>query len=201
MGRRRSAKPSKEQQRLMKMAFAEAADIEEEFMGEKTQILETAKPKLVEATPGWGGWGGDGVQEKERARKRLEVSYKKTQQDKLRIKMSGDVAPEKRKDKNLANVIINERRNRKAARYLVEKAPHQFQDAQQYQRTLRMPIGADWNTSITHKKAIQPKVVVKAGKMVDPIDKPSSKTSRKNMQTKLASLPKAPVRPAVKAGA
>jgi hypothetical protein len=43
-----------------------------------------------------------------RARKRLEVSYKKTQQDKLRIKMSGDVAPELRKDKNLANVIINE---------------------------------------------------------------------------------------------
>jgi len=37
------------------------------------------------------------------------------------------------------------------------------------QRTLRMPIGADWNTTITHKKAIQPKVVVKAGKMVDPI--------------------------------
>ena len=37
------------------------------------------------------------------------------------------------------------------------------------QRTLRMPIGADWNTAITHNKAIQPKVVVKAGKMVDPI--------------------------------
>jgi len=55
--------------------------------------------------------------------------------------------------------------------------------------------GADWNTSISYNKAIQPKVVVKAGKMVDPIDKPSSKTSRKNMEQKLASRPQAPVRP------
>ena len=31
-----------------------------------------------------------------------------------------------------------------AARYLVEKAPHQFKDADQYQRSIRMPIGADW---------------------------------------------------------
>ena len=129
------------------------------------------------------------------------MSWKKTQQDKLRQAMSGDVAPDLRKDKNLANVVINERRNRKAARYLVDNVPHQFKDADQYQRSMRMPIGADWNTVITHNKAIQPKVVVKAGRMVDPIDKPSSKTSRKNMQTKLASLPKAPVRPAVKAGA
>jgi hypothetical protein len=43
----------------------------------------------------------------------MQVSYKKSQQDKLRIKMSGDVAPEHRKDVKLANVIINERRNRK----------------------------------------------------------------------------------------
>ena len=57
------------------------------------------------------------------------MSWKKTQQDKLRQAMSGDVAPDLRKDKNLANVVINERRNRKAARYLVDKAPHQFKDA------------------------------------------------------------------------
>ena len=101
--------------------------------------MEAAKPKVVAATPGWGGWAGDGVKPQEmwvfkleqnptpipqilnphpnpytwntkpslnpdpctwnRARKRVEVSFKKTQQDKLRIKMSGDVAPELRKDK------------------------------------------------------------------------------------------------------
>ena len=57
------------------------------------------------------------------------MSWKKTQQDKLRQAMSGDVAPDLRKDKNLANVVINERRNRKAARYLVDNVPHQFKDA------------------------------------------------------------------------
>ena len=57
------------------------------------------------------------------------MSWKKTQQDKLRQAMSGDVAPDLRKDKNLANVVINERRNRKAARYLVDKVPRQCKDA------------------------------------------------------------------------
>ena len=34
----------------------------------------------------------------------------------------------------------------------------QFADAQQYERSMRMPIGAAWNTAVTHNKAIQPKV-------------------------------------------
>ena len=61
------AAPSKEQQRLMKMAFADAADMEAEFFEEKHQMLEAAKPKLVNATPGWGGWAGDGVKDNERS--------------------------------------------------------------------------------------------------------------------------------------
>jgi hypothetical protein len=32
------AAPSKEQQRLMRMAFAEAADVEDEFLQEKQQV-------------------------------------------------------------------------------------------------------------------------------------------------------------------
>jgi hypothetical protein len=57
-----------------------------------------------------------------------------------------------RKDKNLDHVIITERRNKKAAKYLIEKQPYQFASKEQYEQAIRQPIGPDWNTQLTHKK-------------------------------------------------
>eukprot|EP00960_Hanusia_phi_P065619 766158-Hanusia_phi.AAC.3 len=116
--------PSKEQARLMQAAFADA-DMEAEFEEEKRDIMESMKPKLVEATPGWGGWGGEGVKEREKARKVLEVSYKKSQQERMKRAMVGEVPYHQRQDRDLSHVIISEKRNRHAAKYLVEKQPHQ----------------------------------------------------------------------------
>jgi U3 small nucleolar RNA-associated protein 14 len=59
------------------------------------QLIDSSKPKLVQATPGWGGWGGDGVKEWERAKKVLQVSHKKTKQEKLNALMNADVDPSK----------------------------------------------------------------------------------------------------------
>ncbi|EKX41129.1 hypothetical protein GUITHDRAFT_112862 [Guillardia theta CCMP2712] len=172
--------PSKEQVRLMQAAFADA-DMEAEFEEEKREIMESTKPKLVEATPGWGGWGGEGVREKEKARKVLEVSYKKTQQERMKKAMIGEVPYHQRQDKDLSHVIISEKRNRHAAKYLVEKHPHQ-------------PLGPDWNTANMHKKMIQKTVQIKTGKMIDPIALPTTSKSKKNALMKIASRPKAPVR-------
>jgi hypothetical protein len=59
------------------------------------QLMDSAKPREVAATPGWGGWGGDGVREWERAKKTLEISHKKTKQAKLHALMNADVDPSK----------------------------------------------------------------------------------------------------------
>ncbi|KAJ1475176.1 Utp14 protein-domain-containing protein [Baffinella frigidus] len=53
-------------------------------------------------------------------------------------------------------------------------APHQFATKEQYERHIRQPIGQDWNTTTAHKEAIAPRVVAKAGKVLDPIGKQSA---------------------------
>ena len=81
-----------------------------------------------------------------------------------------------------------------AAKYLIEKQPYQFTSKEQYERSLRQPLGPDWNTTVSHKKAVMPAVVVKAGHMIDPIQKPSSKQCKTNMLTKIeAQRPERPV--------
>jgi len=99
------AAPSEGQRRLMRQAFAAADHLEVEFEAEKQQILDHAKPKEVAATPGWGGWGGDGTQKWEQAKRTVEVSFKRTQAARLSKAMSGEVRPEDRKDKDLAHVV------------------------------------------------------------------------------------------------
>jgi len=89
----------------MRQAFAAADHLEAEFEAEKQQMLDHAKPREVAATPGWGGWGGDGTHKWEQAKKTVEVSFKRTQAARLSKAMSGEVRPEDRKDKDLAHVV------------------------------------------------------------------------------------------------
>lgn len=76
-------------------------DVIEEFVKEKTDTAEANKPKVVDLSlPGWGDWGGPGIDETKRKRK-FKVPTKSA-----RV----------RKDTKLAHVIINEERDKKFAK-------------------------------------------------------------------------------------
>ena len=77
--------------------------------------MEASKPKDLDLTlPGWGKWGGMGLKPSAKKRRRFLIK-----------------APEgpPRKDKNLPNVIINEKRNTHAA-------AHQVRDREQFSSLL-----------------------------------------------------------------
>lgn len=69
----------------------------------------------------------------------------------------------------MKNVVISERRDAKSAKYLATELPTGFADPSQYEKSLRMPLGPDWNTSSVHKRMTAPKVVVRAGSVIDPM--------------------------------
>ena len=76
-------------------------DVIEEFVKEKADTAEAGKPKVLDLSlPGWGDWGGPGIDETKRKRK-FKVPSKQ-------------VRP--RKDMKLAHVIINEDRDKKFAK-------------------------------------------------------------------------------------
>uniref|UniRef100_A0A8C0RRI3 UTP14A small subunit processome component n=1 Tax=Canis lupus familiaris TaxID=9615 RepID=A0A8C0RRI3_CANLF len=142
------------QKQMIKEAFA-GDDVIRDFLKEKREAVEASKPKDVDLTlPGWGEWGGVGLKPSAKKRRRFLIK-----------------APEgpPRKDKNLPNVIINEKRNVHAAAHQVRVLPYPFTHHQQFERTIQTPIGSTWNTQRAFQKLTTPRVVTKPGHIIKPI--------------------------------
>ncbi|KAJ3053225.1 hypothetical protein HK097_004777 [Rhizophlyctis rosea] len=150
---------------LLQMAFAND-DVAAEFEGEKEKAMELDKPKEEDLTlPGWGSWGGTGVQPKKRVVKAP--------------KPGEGVEVEKRQDAKLKHVIINEKRMKKATKYMVPQLPHGFDTLEQYERTIRMPLGKEWNATSQHKEVVKPRVQTKIGHVITPLTLPGSNSGNK----------------------
>ncbi|XP_032706355.1 U3 small nucleolar RNA-associated protein 14 homolog A-like isoform X1 [Lontra canadensis] len=144
----------RDQKQMIKEAFA-GDDVIRDFLKEKREAVEASKPKDVDLTlPGWGEWGGMGLKPSAKKRRRFLIK-----------------TPEgpPRKDKNLPNVIINEKRNVHAAAHQVRVLPYPFTHHQQFERTIQTPIGSTWNTQRAFQKLTTPKVVTKPGHIIKPI--------------------------------
>uniref|UniRef100_A0A8C8ZY74 U3 small nucleolar RNA-associated protein 14 homolog A n=1 Tax=Prolemur simus TaxID=1328070 RepID=A0A8C8ZY74_PROSS len=144
----------RDQKQMIKEAFA-GDDVIRDFLKEKREAVEASKPQDVDLTlPGWGEWGGVGLRPSAKKRRRFLIK-----------------APEgpPRKDKNLPNVIINEKRNIYAAAHQVRVLPYPFTHHRQFERTIQTPIGSTWNTQRAFQKLTTPKIVTKAGHIIKPI--------------------------------
>merc|ERR1712146_231332 len=82
-----------------------------------------------------------------------------------------------RLDHNLPNVVISHKRQKGLAPYKLAQVPYPFTSIEQYERSLRRPIGEEWNTSLTTKEMIAPKIKTRAGYAIKPI-----KLSKKQRQ-------------------
>jgi len=144
----------KEQTELLKRAFVNAGVAQEDFDAEMDAIEDNqVKPGAPKEMAGWGSWTGTGVI------KRKADRPSSNPQSKLVVK------------KSRKRVIVSEKRNKKFAKYLVEKVPYPFTSREQYERSLANPLGNDWNTMGGFKDVIKPAVTTKAGTIIDPIQK------------------------------
>ncbi|XP_074662422.1 U3 small nucleolar RNA-associated protein 14 homolog A-like [Tubulanus polymorphus] len=143
-----------------KMTIAEAFaddDILDEFESEKREEEDADKPKDIDLSlPGWGVWGGEGVRPVSNRRKNRFV-----------IK-AAPTAP--RKDRNLGNVIICERKDKTIQKHQVSSLPHPFSSVSQYESTIQAPLGNTWNTATSFKQLTKPKVVTRLGTIIEPMD-------------------------------
>jgi U3 small nucleolar RNA-associated protein 14 len=144
------------QQDLVKRAFAGDDVVVTEFQEEKRRkIEEEGDQEIDETLPGWGSWGG--------------ATIKTT---KKFVRKVGGIKADKRQDAKLKNVIINEKVNKKNAKYQATNVPFPFETREQYERSLRMPIGREWTSKDTFQKLTKPHVIVKQGTVIDPIKAP-----------------------------
>lgn len=143
------------QQDLVAKAFA-GDDVVEEFASDKKRKIEEEGDQEIDVTlPGWGSWGGNDIQPKKRFVKKVK-----------------GVKESERRDAKLKNVIINEKVNKKTQTYSVNSVPFPFETREQYERSLRMPIGREWSSRDTFQKMTKPRVIVKQGSVIDPLKAP-----------------------------
>ncbi|XP_033741241.1 uncharacterized protein LOC117328027 [Pecten maximus] len=145
-----------EQQRLTIAQAFENDDVIEEFTKEKKGIVDRDNPKNIDLTlPGWGEWGGTGLQMSKRKKKKFIIN-------------AGPAIP--RKDSLLGNVIISELKDESMRKHQVSKLPFPYANVQQFEQSVRAPVGNTWNPETTFKDLIKPKVITKLGSVIDPID-------------------------------
>lgn len=147
------------QRELVSLAFA-GDNVVQAFEDLKQKEIEADAPREVDTTlPGWGSWGGTGT--------------KKLPPRPNLIKKIAGVDPSSRADYKKAHVIISERRDKKAAKYLVKELPYPYTSHAQYARSMDIPIGAEWNTRVGFQRGTLPRVVKKMGTVIEPLVKPS----------------------------
>lgn len=146
-------------------AFA-GDDVAVDFEAEKAAQIEEEDDKVVSNhLPGWGSWAGDGLS------KSAKRQNQRNAHNPLRKQIIEGVKASNRKDAKLKNVVISEAQQRKNKKYLASQLPHQFEKREQYERSLRIPVGPEWTTKETFQRNTRPRVVVKQG-IVAPMEKP-----------------------------
>ena len=147
-------------QDLVRKAFA-GDEVVANFEQEKRTTIQEEDDKVIDSTlPGWGSWTGPGIGKKAQRRNKGKV-----------LTEIPGIAAEKRQDAKLDRVIINEKRVKKNSKYLASSLPHPFETRQQYERSLRLPVGPEWTTKETFQGMTKPRVLMKPG-VIAPMSKP-----------------------------
>lgn len=153
---------------LIQEAFAGDDILIEEFEQEKEEIIKDDGDKEVDiSVPGWGSWAG--ADDEEDGGWTIPKNNKKR---KIIKTIQGIVNKDNRLDKNKKNVIINERVNKKGSKYQADKVPYPYKTWEEYERSLRAPMGKEWTTTKTHQKIITPNVITKYGSVINPLKAP-----------------------------
>nr|CCC94439.1 conserved hypothetical protein [Trypanosoma congolense IL3000] len=174
----------KQQEYLIARAFAHD-DVDADFLAEKTaQVTNIMRPVDKNASlPGWGEWGGSDP--------RLNTKHQaKVQAMELQREIEKTTLLKSRADAALDHVIINHDGVELVPdRMLLHMVPRPFSNPTEFARSMRHPYGPEWNTALSFKDANEPRVEVRQGHIVQPLDlslrgKKLAKTTRRKNKEK-----------------
>jgi len=151
------------QEALVRQAFA-GEDTAQVFVQEKAALVKEGVPDLPDdggGMAGWGSWTGSGAE---------NVAKEEAREAARGVKRKRQLAEEtsKRKDAKLDKVVINEKRDKKGAKYMAKNLPQGFANAAQYDRAIRQPMGKEWVSDRTHVQMMKKEVVTRKGQVIQP---------------------------------
>jgi Utp14 protein len=84
-----------------------------------------------------------------------------TRKPKKIIKKVAGIDPKLRADHGKAHVIISEKKDKKAAKYLTKDLPYPYTSKAQFEKSMEIPVGMEWNTRVGFQRQTLPRVVKK----------------------------------------
>ncbi|KAK9806336.1 hypothetical protein WJX72_010623 [[Myrmecia] bisecta] len=146
------------QRQLISRAFA-GDDVEAEFAAEKAAEVAEELPDIETPSvmPGWGAWAGQ-------AREPRWMQDARTKAQKAKEKAAGN-----RKDAKLKAVMISERWDKKASKYSTASVPFPFDSRETYERSIRQPMGRDFNTDSAFRDFTRPAILKSTGVIIEPL--------------------------------
>lgn len=102
-----------------------------------------------------GSWGGKGTKKSRKNPK---------QKSKFLVQTAG-IEPTKRKDFESSNVIISEKKDRKASVFQVKDLPYPYTSVEQYEARFKTPLGSEWNSRSVYQKENMPRVTKKVSRL------------------------------------
>ena len=170
-GQKRALVDARTQEDLVEMAFA-GPDLEEDFAAYKSKVvddelgIDAKKRKIVQdVKAGWGDWAGPGPNGGQVSAKILGKRDKLMKQ----ADQEADVKRAGRADTKTPNVLLSDRRIKTASKFKIAEIPHPFTSRAEYEKSLTMPIGEEWNASHVVRQNTKPDVFLRAGRVVEPI--------------------------------
>ncbi|KAK5677086.1 hypothetical protein LTS10_010275 [Elasticomyces elasticus] len=160
--------PAEQKSAMHRRAFA-GDDVVQAFEAEKA--ADAAEEDVQESSnymPGWGSWAGTGLSKSIR-----KANTKAAHNPLFKTKLpGGGVSAEGRRDKGKVNVIVSEKAERKGKKYLAPVLPHGFGRKEEYEGSLRVPVGPEWTTKEVFQRGTRPRVVVRPGGVVGAMERP-----------------------------
>ncbi|KAG2495048.1 hypothetical protein HYH03_006979 [Edaphochlamys debaryana] len=157
------------QKDLIRAAFA-GDDVGAEFEAEKAAAVAEELPDIQEPSllPGWGAWVGQ------------QRNPKWMQSAKDRAAKQRAEAAAGRTDASMKYVVVSEKWDKKAAKYTAPELPFPFKSQDAYERSLRQPLGRQYNPDAAFRDLTRPAVLKQAGVTIAPLrySEPAAKEFR-----------------------
>jgi U3 small nucleolar RNA-associated protein 14 len=126
---------------------------------------------IIAVKPGWGDWAGSGLSGvSERTVKNRKRQLENLEEENAKKRVG-------RKDGQVFNVMISDRRVKASGKYKLVAVPHPFTSREEYERSIQMPLGEEWNASHIVRRNTKPEVMLRAGRVIAPIKLSKDKTS------------------------
>lgn len=100
------------------------------------------------------------------------------------IAFIGFPAPEKRRVDSQGNLVIIENRDQELQKHLVANLPFPFTSVDDYEKSIRVPIGKDFVPATANRVLTKPAVRTKSGTIIEPMNENMLVNKQKRRLTK-----------------